>query len=206
MIRNVRIAMGAGLIALLIGISAVMLQHPTAVARTNGASSEKVLGNIGTFAKLCEGHELIPRGTTALVLWLSAATGPRLTVQVVSNGVTVSRGERSSGWTGRGVTVSLDRPIHRSVEAEVCFEALPKNERIYVYGSHPSGAKGTRAGVMRVEYLRRVNSTWLSHSGSIARNLGFGRLPSGSWAPIVVILLGVAVIVGVSGLVASGLR
>jgi hypothetical protein len=205
---SVRIALGVALATLLGGIVIASLQHPLAVARTNGAGSEKIVGAIAKPVHLCQSNESIPHGTTAVVLWLSAFTGPRVEAKIVAGSAVIARGERGPGWSGRGVRVSLDRPIPRSLRAKVCFAIAPKDEVVSVFGDPAgrSGAAQRTAERMRIEYLRPASYTWLSKSGSIGRGLSLGRIPSGRWAPIVAILLIVAVLVGVSGLVARGLR
>jgi hypothetical protein len=209
MIRQMRIALGVALAMLLGGIAVASLQHPLAVASTNGAGSEKTIGATAKPVHLCEAGQAIPRGTTAVVLWLGAFTGPRVEVKIVVNGAVISRGEHPSGWSGRGVRVSLDRPIPRPLRAKVCFAVAPRDEVVTLFGDpavHSAGAAHRTGERMRIEYLRAARYTWLSRSGSIGRGLGLGRIPSGRWAPIVAILLAISVLVGISSLVVRGLR
>ncbi|HXP37622.1 MAG TPA: hypothetical protein VN817_07635 [Solirubrobacteraceae bacterium] len=179
------------------------------MARTNGAGSEKVIGAAVKPVHLCEGNESIPRGTTAVVLWLGAFTGPRVELRIVADGTVISRGARSPGWSGRNVRISLDRPIPRSLLARVCFGLALRDETVSLYGDparrSPAAAHLTGER-LRIEYLRPARYTWLSRFGSIASGLSLGRIPSGRWAPIVTILLMVGLLVGVSALVARRLR
>jgi hypothetical protein len=209
--RGAKVALIAGLALLAVGIGVVAAQHPAALARANGAMPDVNLTTITSPARLCQAHELVPAGTTAVVAWLGAFTGPRVLAEIVEDGRVVARGEHGPAWSGRSVTIAL-RPISRPrADVTVCFKLAPKYEAVVPRGSasgHPATSEDGRSlpGQMTIEYLRPARGTWFSEGSGAVRRLGLGRIPSGLWAPMLVILLAIAMVGLVASLVAGRLR
>jgi hypothetical protein len=201
------VALVAGLISIAVGVALVAVKRPEALARANGAIPEEPLANVTSHVRLCQGQETVPPGTTAIVAWLGAFTGPHVSADLTAGGRLVGRGEHASGWTGRSVTISLDRPSAGATDVTDCFTAVAQDESVVPRGSAVGSQKpmtsGGRAllGRMAIEYLRAGRRTWLSQAPAIARHLGLGRVPSGDWAPVAV----VAIIVILVGIVSVGL-
>jgi hypothetical protein len=210
--RSVQVALVAGLGLLLAGLVAVAMKHPDEVARGSVVSPEAEVASIVARTRLCQAGEVVPKGSTAIVAWLEAFTGPRVSAEVIEGGQIVGRGQHGSGWAGRSVTIPLSRPSPGSSDATVCFIAAPRDEGLIARGGPVNGpARLTEngrllQGRMATEYLRPGRRTWLSLAAPIARHLGLGRLPSGMWAPITTILLMAAAIVVLVRSIVHGLR
>jgi len=204
--RDVRVALVVGLALLAVGVVLVAVHHPDVLARSNGRP-EHALASIRSRTTLCQARETIPRGTTAIVLWLEAFTGPRVSIRLLAGGHVVARGERSSGWTGWSVTVPLEEPIAHATRATVCATLAPHNETVIPRGNDGAGSAVTIAnahpleGMMTIEYLRPGGRTWWSRASTIAHHLGFGRASSGDWAPILATLLSAVVVILTSSIV-----
>ena len=198
---SVRVAVAVGLGLLLAGLLAAGLRHPDELARSNGVTPEGEFASAVARVRFCQSGEAIPRGSTAIVAWLGAFTGPRVSVQASEGGHLVGHGEHGSGWTGRSVTIALAQPSRALAHATVCFSVAPRDEVVTALGNGAKGAARLTVngkptpGRMTLEYLRPGRRTWLSHAAAIARHLGLGRLPSGTWAPIFAVLLMAAAVV-----------
>jgi hypothetical protein len=199
MTREVRIALIAALALLGAALGAVAVKHPDALARTSGAVPTFRLGRIGSRAEICQAGQLIPQGTTALVAFLAAYSGPSVSARITAGGRVLATGHRGSGWTSRSVTISLSRAVPRTAGATVCFEVAPRYEVVEPRGGEVKGSpymtvNGKKLpATMTIEYLRPGDSTWLSRLPTIARHMGLGRIPSGHWAPVLATLLVVAI-------------
>jgi hypothetical protein len=197
--RGVKLALLGGLGAVAIALVLTLLGSPMSVARTN-----KVPGNETTIwttthgATYCQGHEVLPAGISAIRIWLDAAAGPRVNVVVSSRGHTIASGSRGSIWIGGSVTVPV-KPLARAVDdVTVCAAFRLHDETIVVQGSSTprslAAYDGRQAldGRMGVEYLRTGTRSWLSLASEVARRMGLGREPAGTW----VVLLALALLAG----------
>ena len=178
--REVRIALVAGLTLLAIAIGVVLARSPMSVARTNGTPKEEERIAYTTHGTTyCQAGELLPAGTSAIRLWMLAYDGPRMHVAVYAGGRAITSGQRGSGWTSREVTVPL-RPLSRAVSgATVCATFPLHDESLTVFGeatAHTIAAReGARAlpGRMWIEYLRPGTRSWASLVPSILSHMGF---------------------------------
>ena len=207
---SVKIALAAGLALLVVAIAVTLARSPMVLARKNGTPlKEERIAMTFDAATYCQGDELLPAGTTAIRLSLSAYTGPSVSVRVSAGGHAITGGTRGSGWTGRVVTVPV-RALARAVPATtVCASFRPHDEHIIVFGKTTPPASAAHdgphalAGRMWIEYLRPGSRTWASLAPSTARRLGLGRVAAGTWNALLVVEL-LAAIVGLASMLVLG--
>ncbi len=207
--RAVKIALVSGLALLVIAIGFTLARSPSSVARTSrpaGAADEPIASTTRN-TTYCQPHERLPRGTSAIRIWLDAAAGPRVNVDVSAGGRTIVSGKRGSGWVGGSVTVPV-KPLPQVVsDATVCASVRAHDETVIVQGSAARATnaahEGTRAlgGRMWIEYLRPGTRSWASLSSQVARRMGFGRAGAGILVVVLAFWLLVAVAVLASRLV-----
>jgi hypothetical protein len=221
--REARIAFGIGLALLLIAIGVVLLRSPISVIRASAPRTDAVMfGSSSLGERVCQPDELLPRGTTAIRVWLEAVIGPAVTVEALSGTRLVTRGARGTGWTAGSVTVPV-HPVDQSVtHSTICINMDPASEPIGLQGvktsralaafdrqgplpttrsgSTPQYREGPLPGRLMIEYLRPGSDTWLSLITSVARRMGLGHATSG----VLTALLAIA-LMGTVGLLISGL-
>jgi hypothetical protein len=212
MMRAARVALGAGLLLIVLALGLVLSGSPAAVLGSSGAPPEEALASVRSPVRLCQGGESLPRGTSAIVVWLGAALGPSVVVDAVSGGRLVAHGEAGAGWTGKDTTIPV-RTVARTIEhVTLCFKFAPTNEAVIPGGRHaPRATPTTLNGKaqpwrMTIEYLGDGRRSWWSRGSSIAYHMGLGRLPSGAWAPVVAIVLALALVGATSALLVKELR
>jgi hypothetical protein len=206
--RDVRIALVAGLTLLAIGICLTLLHSPLSVAATNkppGLLEEEQLSSTRSGARYCQAGETLPRGTATIRIGLSASLGPRVSVAVSSGGHTITSGEAGSGWTGWVVSVPVEPLPHAVLGVTVCASFRVRDETLVLLGTKTGAALAAREngrplpGRMSIEYLRPGTRSWASMVASVARDMGFGRAWAGTW----VVFLALALLAAVAG-IASG--
>jgi hypothetical protein len=197
---SVKVALAAALALLTVALVLVLLHSPMSVARTNGTpGEEEIIALARRGATFCQAGELVPRGTAAIRLSLSAFTGPRVTVAVSAGGRMVTTGQRGSGWTSRVVTVPV-RPLPRPVAgATVCVSFPLRDEVLTVFGKATPASLAAREdgrpspGRLWIEYLHAGGRSWASLLPSVVRHFGFGRAAPGTWIALLALALLVAV-------------
>jgi hypothetical protein len=222
---RISLTVGLALTAMAIGI--VLSRSPTVVARTNGVPIEGTVRAMTSAGEVCQEHELLLRGTTAIRLSLEALYGPRVSVRAVHDGELVTSGERGSGWTRQNVTIPVKSVPRTVAQVDVCFALAPKDETVDLNGGRSASALvssgGARAGGppgidyllpvprptsagIRIEYLRPGSRSWWSLALQVARRMGLGRAPSGTWTVLVVLAAMAALVAVVSWLLARERR
>jgi hypothetical protein len=212
--RPVKLALVLGLVAVAVAIGATLAHAPTTVARTNKPSGqpEEPVASAQQSTSYCQPNELLPRGTTALRVWLDAAYGPRVAVEVSVNGHRLTGGSRGSGWVGGSVTVPVTALSHAAAGVTVCISFQLRDETIVVQGSQTPTAGAVRedgqplAGRMWIEYLRPGQRSWASLLASTARHMALGRAAGGIWVVFAALGLLAAVVVLAGRLVLRELR
>ncbi|HTD07938.1 MAG TPA: hypothetical protein VK680_03515 [Solirubrobacteraceae bacterium] len=201
---RVKVIVGAGLLLGLAAIAITLSRSPIAVAGVN-TSQEAPIGEPQPGSTYCQPHEVLPRDISAIRLRSYAFLGPRVTLTVSARGRLVARGERGSGWTGGVVTIPVKRLSTVRSGLDLCFTFFTNgDESVGLFGESTAGAlaargpSGSLPGRVRVEYLRASGSSWWSLAPEVARRMGLGHAPSGTWS----VLLAVALMVGVCGLCA----
>lgn len=197
--REARIAVAAGLALIVLALGAVLAHSPASVARSNGIPTQDPLGAGRGSATVCQAGETLPRGTTAIVVSLSAYHGPRLSAEVLAGGHVLTRGARGSNWSGRTVTIALKPLSHTVGQVTVCVAFAVNHELVVPFGlpTQPALAATANAvalpGRLRTEYLRPGNRSWWSLARSTAVHLGLGRAASGTWVAFLALALALAV-------------
>jgi hypothetical protein len=192
---RVKLVVGAGLLLGVAAIAITLSHSPIAVAGVN-TPQHVPIGAPEPGKTYCQSHEALPRDTTAIRLRAYAFLGPRVELTVSARGRVVARGERGSGWTGGAVTIPVNRlPTVRS-GLDLCFTFFTnEDESISLFGEATTGALAARApngslpGRVRVEYLRPSHSSWWSLAPEVARRMGLGHAPSGTWGALLALAL-----------------
>jgi hypothetical protein len=189
------LAVGLALLSLAIGLA--MLRAPMSVAGTNKVAGqpEELLTGTSRSASYCQAHETLPRGSTAIRIWLDAIYGPRVSVLVTSDGRMIASGQRGAGWTGGSVTVPV-RPLSQTVSGVVvCASFRLRDETIVVQGNTAPAASSAYdggeaiGGRMWIEYLKPGELSWASLIPTVVRHMGFGRAAAGSWVVFLALAL-----------------
>jgi hypothetical protein len=192
--RSVKVALVAGLTLLLLAVGLTLLGSPASVARTNqppGGSVEPI-AIVDHNATYCQAGEVLPRDTSAIRVWLEAASGPRVKLAVYSGGHRLTGGEHGSDWIGGSVTVPV-RPLARTVsDATVCVSFAVHDETVTVQGT-------SQPQRMWIEYMRPGTRSWVSLAGEVAHHMGLGRGLPGTW----IVFLALALLVSVAGIASA---
>jgi Predicted membrane protein (DUF2142) len=177
----------------------VMTGGPQIVTGSNGVGFRANVASGEGGGTICQAGETVPRGTSSLRLGLETHVGPTVAVTVSSGGRVLAAGARGSGWTGAKVTVPLSRVTRTVADATVCSTIGQTRETVTAIGQPTGRALAARSGHtvllgrMQVEYLAPGTQSWWSLVLPVARRLGLGRAPSGTWVALLVALLFLAV-------------
>jgi hypothetical protein len=208
---GVRIAAAGALAIATLAMLLTLLHHPQTVVRKNGVlvSGEVVTPANPGETTLCQAHEAVPPGTTAIEPGLSANTGPAVHLQVKAGGRVLARGEQAAGWNGRVVTIPVT-PFRAGVpDATICLSFSVTDETIDVHGFATPRARGVLdtgrplPQRMWINYLAPAKHPWISQLKSIARRMELGRTSAGIWVVLLVLALSVAA-VGLASYLALG--
>jgi hypothetical protein len=141
-----------------------------------------------------------------------ASIGPRVRVDVFSDGRAITSGEQVPGWTGEVVTVPV-KPIPRAISAAtVCVSFHLSDGRLFLLGKDTPPAIAAREGgrtlpgIMRIEYLRPGTRSWASLIPTAVTNMGFSHAVAGALVVSVVLALLAAVVLLASNLLLTDLR
>jgi hypothetical protein len=205
--------LAAGLALVAVGLVVTLAGSPTVVVRANGTPADEPIREIGSGVGACQSGEVLPAGASAIRLILVANAGPRVTVTALSGSRVLARGVAGAGWTASAVTVSVN-PLRRAVAGvRVCFRLGAAPEKVQVGGLRTNTAMAARylaggvlPGRFTVEYMRSGGSSWWSMLRTVARHMGLGRSPSGSWVALLAALLMGATLAAGSWLAVRELR
>jgi hypothetical protein len=197
---------GAGALAF------VLSRGPLSIARANTVE-HSTIATVTQRAEVCQADETLPRGVSAIRLRTYAFLGPRVTVTLSSAGRVIASGERASGWTGGVVTVPLSPPSEQRSGVDLCFALFLDGDESVELSGERAGAglaaqssSGALPGRVSVEYLRAGRSSWWSLVPQLARRMGIGHAPAGTWSAVLAAALSAAVIVISVGAVVRGLQ
>jgi hypothetical protein len=188
-------ALAAGLLLLSIALLVTLSGSPVVVARANSTPvDEPILEAVGDTGA-CQDGEALPAGVTAIRLTLAANIGPQVSVTVLSGARVLTGGTVDSGWTSGDVTVpvkALARPVSH---ARICFKLGRTVETVQLGGQRTSAALAARSlqgkplrGRVTVEYMRTASASWWSMAETVARHVGLGRAPSGTWVVLLLLI------------------
>jgi hypothetical protein len=199
-VSRTRVVLVAGLILTAVGIGAVLLRSPPVLAGDNGVVTENNLAAAETAGGVCQSREMLPHGTTAVRLTLTAITGPRVSVKALWHSRVVTRGSRPAGWSGSAVTIPVSPLRNTLAPIRLCIYLSDLNGEVEFHGEHTSHLLAARTyggsrfpGRIRVEYIRAGHTSWLSLVPSMARRIGLGRAPAGTWVALLAAILSLAV-------------
>jgi hypothetical protein len=211
-----RLVLGVGLALIGIALVLVLSSSPPAVIRSDAPVITSFnFGRTSDRSRICQAGEVLPRGATAIRVWLEAVIGPAVEVEALSGGRVVAHGARGPGWTSGSVTVPV-KPMPRIASpVTICVNVARAREPIGLQGvrtsakiaatdrqgplSHagkahaPTYRYGPLPGRVVIEYLRTGNASWWSLARSVARRMGLGHAGSGAWIPLLAIALMLAV-------------
>jgi hypothetical protein len=185
--------LGALIIAgLLLG---VLLQTPERVIASNSVTIAGELGSAPSGSTVCQAGERLPASTQTLRVSLAGYLGPEVSLSVLRGGVAVARGEHHAEWVGGSLTFGLRPAIRSETAATICITRDSTRRALSLLGGESApGAVATEgrtplAGRMRVEYLTRGNRSWLASAESVARRLGLGHSPGGTWIVLLLVAM-----------------
>jgi hypothetical protein len=205
----VALVVGLALVAIAIGV--VLSRSPLEVAGTNSIPAPSPVEYVNGGSTACQPGGTIPKGTTAIRISASQNTGPKVTLEALSGGLIVARGERPAGWgIDETVTVPVKRVAHAIPNAKICAVFGPVVEAVQINGvplrtTGASGTSETEVG-FAVEYLRPGSSSWWSLASTVARRMGFGHAPSGTWIVFLLLALTITIVALASRLLLRELR
>ncbi len=185
--RRVAITLASGLALIALVLVAVLLQAPRKIISTNDVPVSQGLGLLSPNTTVCQANERIPPSTAALRMSLIAYVGPAVSVTVSHQGQILARGHRNAGWVSSTLTLPLKRQVTTSTQATIC---LTRGGGAAVAGLEGNTAPRALAatvngkplsGRLRIEYLAHGHQSWLSLAKHVARRLGLGHSPSGTW-------------------------
>lgn len=205
--------LAAGLALVAIAIVMTLSGAPLVVTHTNFTPANEPILEAGSGAHACQTERVLPAGIAAIRLTLVADAGPRVRVTALSGGQVLTDGVANSGWTSGAVTVPV-KPIARAVSGvQICFSLGPSAEGVQVGGSRTSAAVAARGtdgsalpGRFTVEYMRAGSSSWWSLIRTVARHMGLGHAPSGSWIALLALVLMATALTAGSWLAVKELR
>lgn len=197
-------ALVAGLALLAIALVIVLSGSPLVVTHTNATPASEPILEAGSGSNACQAGEAMPAGTTAIRLTLVAAAGPRVSLSVLSGARVLTSGVTASGWTSGAVTVPVKALPHAVAPVRICFKLGPSVEIVQLGGVRTSASTAAHnfsgaplPGRFTVEYMRAGGSSWWSLAKTVARHMGLGRAPSGTWIALLVLLsMGTAIATG----------
>lgn len=211
---RVGLALAAGLVLLAIALGVTLTRSPPTVAWSNAAPlNGTILKTERGGGQACQTHQVLPAGVSAVRLSLYDAYGPRVSVKVLSGDRVLTSGVLGSGWIGQSPTIPLRPVSHSSSDVRVCFTLGQPAGIVAIQGSEASagealtfaGEQGQRTR-MRVEYVKSGNDSWWSLASSVARHMGLGHWPAGTWLALLVMAMMAAIAAGAAWLTARELR
>jgi hypothetical protein len=190
---SVRIALVLALALVAIALGVVLSGSPPILTRAAPLADFTKLSGAGGPVRLCQGGEVLPRGTSAVRISLEALIGPPVALTASSGGHVLAAGRRGAGWSTGSVTIPV-RPLAGSYSnVTVCAQlGQPRKQPVNVDGIPTSPAQAAHAGTqsaggrMIVEYLRPSDTSWWSLVRSVARRMGLGHAIHGAWVALLV--------------------
>jgi hypothetical protein len=199
------------LAAVAIAVAIVLTQAPPTVAGSNSVPAYSPIFFPKNQSGGCQPSGTIPAGTSAIRVSVSQTVGPAVALAVLSGSQVVTHGQREAGW---GIDETVTVPVHRVPRtvhnARVCLAFGPSVEPLQINGAlvrtvAANGEVGT-AVRFRTEYLRPGRTSWWSQVSSVARRVGLGHSPSGTWIVFLLIALTLTMVTLASRLVLRDMR
>jgi hypothetical protein len=185
--HQVAITLALGFILITAALGVILLRSPDDVISTNAVTVTQPLGLFGRHANVCQASERLPASTKALRISLIGFFSPSVAVTVSHGGQFAASGRHNAGWFGGSLTLPLRPAVKTPLDATICLTRGPGGLPIELAGDAAAPALAatvngqTSPGRMRIEYLRSGHRSWLSLARHVARRVGLGRSPSGTW-------------------------
>jgi hypothetical protein len=207
--RKVTVTLVIG-IALVIAVGArTLTRSPPRVVGVSGRPADASLGYTIGGGAICQAHEVLPGGATAIRLSVLAFFGPKVRAILYRGSRVLTEGRRGPTWTGSSVTVPLESVARTNSHLTLCLELGPGSERLDFPGRltrpqmaavawrsrhTPTPALAASEGrILRgrigVEYLAPGRGSWWSRGLSVARHMGIGHFISGTWVALLLAAL-----------------
>jgi hypothetical protein len=188
---RVRVTLAICLALMVIAIGVGLMRTPPGRAGTNRTPLPTEVG--ATFAPdtVCQGEEVLPKGTTIVRISLLSLLGPGIKLLASTGGQTLTTGEKSPGWTGTVVGIPVKPVAQTHAHVTICFSLAKRQQLVNYRGVNtthaPAVSNGTQVlpGRIRIEYLRPGKESWLSLALPTARRIG---LTVGGGGGIVLVL------------------
>ncbi len=166
---------------------------PVRVLGSNAVPAGNIGLAMGTGNSTCQSGGTMPQGTTAVRLELEGRVGPTVTVLVLAEGEALAR-TRVAGWTGGDLTVPIAPAAQATPGVRICFAIGRSRAFVLLIGREMrAGPHGARAFRSRIEYLALDRRSWWSSIAAVARRIGLGRAPGGTWVALLLVALMLAV-------------
>jgi hypothetical protein len=184
----VGLALLASFAALAAMLGVVLTGSPLTPVSSNGLPANLAVAFISRPEVGCQPSGVVPQGTQAVRVSLSANVGPRVGVRILSGATLVTEGEHDAGWgVDETVTVPVRRVASTITNGRICTTVGPMVEPLQVNGVRVRTARGRGTAIeLRMEYLRPDRRSWLSLAASMARNMGLDHAPGGAWVAYLV--------------------
>ena len=187
--------MAAGIAVITAVIIAVVLHAPQPAISSNYVNVSQELGLFRQHKTVCQANERLPASTVALRISLISHVGPAVAVTVSHEGQIVASGRHGAGWVSASLTLPLHPQVTTPRETKICLTRGPGGLPVEISGDTAPRALAATVdgkpleGRMRVEYLGRGQKSWLSLAKRVARRMGLGRSPSGTWVVLVLLAM-----------------
>ena len=211
-VRRVQLALAGGLLVLALGASALLSVSAPRPAGSNRVRSAELLSTEKSKGlRLCQGHEVLYGGTSAIRIggiWSVGHPGPAVRLTVTGRGRELTAGRTAAGWQGQLVTIPVRPVAHTAGNVTVCV-SLGDGGRVELRGGYV-GARSKRSATLRgghvgrgakrsasrrdgplggrvpLSYLRPGRESWWSYAGTVAHRMGLGRAWPGGWVAFAV--------------------
>jgi hypothetical protein len=200
---KVAITLACGFAVITAVLIALLLHAPDEIISTNSIAVAEELGVFSRHTTVCQANERIPASTTALRMSLIAYIGPAVSVAVSQGGQVVATGHHNGGWVSGSLTLPPKPAVATPIDATICLTRDRGAELAGLFGNAAPRALAATSngsplpGRMRTEYLARGHRSWLSLAHHVARRLGLGHSPSGTWIVLpLVAMMAIAVALG----------
>jgi hypothetical protein len=200
--RGVRVALIVALGLVAIVLAAVLSGSPPSVARETAPFADaRTLAQLGSGDEVCQGGEVLPRGTSAIRVWLEAVIGPPLALTARAGGRVLTGGRRGAGWSTGSVTIPVRPVLRASSGVTICVHLGRAREPVRVRGVGSSardaahdGAGERLPGRVLIEDLRSGEDSWWSLASLVAGRMGLGHAVGGPWTALLALGLAAAMV------------
>lgn len=186
----VRPVLLVGLTLIAVVAAVTLSRSPPVVASENSVPPSTVVAKTNGDSILCQRGERVPSGTIAVRLWVHTNISPEVHVVVRSGSRVITKGGQEPGRLTETIAIPVARVTSAITDASTCFEFGPAVETVLLLGEQVSEPRAGEAPFrVRVEYLRAGHATWWDMASLVARRIGLGRAPSGSWVVLLPLVL-----------------